>query len=124
VQYDEFIRSVAQGAGISREDAERLTAATLRTLAERITGGEAEDLAAQLPRELQLYLTGVGEEAERFDVDVFVARVAERAGTDPDQALAHVGAVFATLREAVTTGELKDIAAQLPDGLRDLVGFH
>jgi uncharacterized protein (DUF2267 family) len=124
VQYDEFIKSVAEGAGISREDAERLTAATLQTLAERITGGEAEDLAAQLPQELKPYLTGVAEEAERFEVDTFIARVAERAGIDTDQALAHVGAVFATLREAVTAGELDDIAAQLPDGLRDLVGFH
>jgi uncharacterized protein (DUF2267 family) len=124
VQYDEFIRSVAQGAGIPWEDAERVAAATLQTLAERITGGEAEDLAAQLPQELKPHLTGVREEAEQFDVDIFVARVADRAGTDPDQALAHVGAVFATLREAVTSGELDDIASQLPDGLRDLVGFH
>jgi uncharacterized protein (DUF2267 family) len=124
VKYDEFIRSVAQGAGISREDAERLTAATLHTLAERISGGEAEDLAAQLPKELKPHLEGVEEEAESFDVDVFVARVAERTGTDPDQALAHVGAVFATLREAVDGGELDDIASQLPDGLRDLLGFH
>ena len=123
MQYDEFIGSVAQGAGISREEAERLTVATLQTLAERISGGEAEDLAAQLPEELKPHLTGVPEEAERFDVEVFVHRVAERAGTDPDDALSHVGAVFATLRDAVTSGELDDIAAQLPDGLRDLVGF-
>jgi uncharacterized protein (DUF2267 family) len=124
VQHDEFIRSVAQGAGIPWEDAERVTAATLQTLAERITGGEAEDLAAQLPQELKPHLTGVMEEAEPFGVDIFVARVADRAGTDTDQAFAHVGAVFATLREAVTSGELDDIASQLPDGLRDLVGFH
>ncbi|MCW2850453.1 MAG: hypothetical protein JWM84_117 [Nocardioides sp.] len=52
-----------------------------------------------------------------------MGRVADRADTDPDQALAHVGAVFATLRDAVTSGELDDIAAQLPDGLRGLVGF-
>ena len=124
MQYDEFIRSVAQQADISWEEAERLTAATLRTLAERISGGEARDLAAQLPLELKPHLTtGLREEAEAFGVDTFVARVAERAGTDPDQALAHVGAVFATLRETVTPGELDDIAAQLPDGLRDLVGF-
>jgi len=125
VKYDEFIRSVAQGAAISYEDAERVTEATLRTLAERITGGEAKDLASQLPLQLKPFLTiGVREEAEAFDVDVFVARVADRAGIDPDQALAQLGAVFATLREAVTTGELDDIAAQLPDGLRDLLGFH
>lgn len=124
VRYDEFIRSVARQAGVSREDAERLTAATLQTLAERVAAGEAEDLAAQLPGELRPHLTGVAEGAEGFDVDTFVARVADRAGTDPDQALAHQGAVFATLREAVTPGELEDLAAQLPDGLRDLVGFH
>ena len=123
MRYDEFITSVAEDAGISREEAERLTAATLRTLAERITGGEAEDLAAQLPEELKPYLTRPGEEAERFGVDVFVARVAERAGMDPDRALAHMGAVFAVLRRAVSPGELDDVAAQLPDGLRDLLGF-
>jgi uncharacterized protein (DUF2267 family) len=86
--------------------------------------GRPNDLAAQLPVELKPHLTGVREEAEQFDVDTFVARVADRDGTDPEQALAHVGAVFATLREAVTAGELDDVATQLPDGLRDLVGFH
>ena len=33
MQYDEFVRSVTQNAGIPWEDAERLTAATLQTLA-------------------------------------------------------------------------------------------
>jgi uncharacterized protein (DUF2267 family) len=122
VQYDEFIAKVAQDAAVPREDAEALTAATLHTLAERISGGEAEDLAAQLPKELKEHLARPGEEAEPFGLDEFVRRVAQRAGTDPDQAFAHVGAVFATLREAVTSGELDDIAAQLPDELRGLIG--
>ena len=107
---------------MSVEAAEALTAATLRTLAERISGGEAADLAEQLPKELQPYLTRADETAERFGVDEFVRRVADRAGIDPDSALADVGAVFATIREAVSPGELKDIASQLPEDLRGLLG--
>jgi uncharacterized protein (DUF2267 family) len=57
-------------------------------------------------------------------LDEFVRRVAERAGTDSDHAFAQVGAVFATLREAVTSGELDDIAAQLPEELRGLIGVR
>lgn len=124
MQYDEFITKVAHEAAVPREEADALTAATLRTLAERISGGEAEDLAAQLPKELKGYLARPGEEAEPFGLDEFVRRVAERAGTDSDQAFAHVGAVFATLREAVAAGELDDVAAQLPEELRGLMGVQ
>jgi uncharacterized protein (DUF2267 family) len=122
VKYDEFISKVAREADISREAAQDLTAATLRTLAERITRGEAEDLAAQLPSELQGYLTKPQEPAERFDLEEFIRRVSERTGRDPDEVLVHMGAVFATLREAVTSGELEDIRAQLPEDLRGLIG--
>jgi uncharacterized protein (DUF2267 family) len=55
-------------------------------------------------------------------VNEFIRRVADRAGTDPDSALAGLGAVFATIRDAVSSGELDDIASQLPDDLRGLLG--
>jgi hypothetical protein len=61
VKYDEFITKVGGRADVSLEAADALTAATLQTLAERISGGEAADLAAQLPRELQGHLTGAEE---------------------------------------------------------------
>jgi len=48
--------------------------------------------------------------------------VAERDGTDPDRARAGVRAVFATIREAVNSGEMDDITAQLPKDFEDLVG--
>jgi uncharacterized protein (DUF2267 family) len=44
--YDEFITSVRE-RGVPREEAETLTHATLRVLAERLTGGEADDIRAQ-----------------------------------------------------------------------------
>lgn len=48
--YDEFIEEVQTHGEIeSREDAERATQVILETFAERLSGGEASDLVAQLP---------------------------------------------------------------------------
>ena len=53
MKYDEFIGQVRHRARLSSHaEAERATRATLETLAERLAGGEAHDLAAQLPPEL------------------------------------------------------------------------
>jgi uncharacterized protein (DUF2267 family) len=114
MKYEEFIARVAEYADLSEEDAEKLTRATLATLAERITGGEAQDLAAQLPGPLKTALTGAQENAEAFSFEEFVERTAERAGTDVDVAEVAVVAVFATLRDAVTPGEFDDVLSQLP----------
>jgi uncharacterized protein (DUF2267 family) len=114
MKYEEFISRVAQNAELSEEDAARLTRATLATLAERITGGEAQDLAAQLPAPLQTALISAHENAEPFSFEEFVERTAERAGTDPDVAEVAIDAVFATLRDAVTPGEFDDVLSQLP----------
>jgi uncharacterized protein (DUF2267 family) len=122
MKHDEFMTKVGQRADVSLETADALTAATLRTLAERISGGEAKDLAAQLPSQLKPHLTGGDEPAQRFDAEEFVRRVAERAGTDPDRARAGVRAVFTTIRESVTSGEIDDITAQLPKDFEELVG--
>jgi uncharacterized protein (DUF2267 family) len=121
VNHDEFITKVGGRADVSLENAGAVAAATLRTLAERISGGEARDLAAQLPKELQPHLTEVEEAAQRFDVDEFVHRVAERSGLTPDRARKGIQAVFATIGEAVTAGELDDIMAQLPKSYAQLL---
>jgi uncharacterized protein (DUF2267 family) len=114
MKYEEFIARVAQNAELSEEEAATLTRATLATLAERITGGEAQDLAAQLPAPLQTALISAHENAEAFSLKEFVERTAERAGTDPDVAEAAIDAVFATLHDAVTPGEFDDVLSQLP----------
>ena len=60
--------------------AELAITATLETLNERLTGGEAKDLAAQLPKEVQPALQPKTEEAEAFSLEEFYRRVAEREG--------------------------------------------
>ena len=53
----------------------------------------------------------------------FVARVAELTGSSSNEDTEkHVRAVFATLTEAVTTGEIVDIAEELGHEYADLLG--
>jgi uncharacterized protein (DUF2267 family) len=66
VQYDEFIDLVAREAGVHREQGVPAPRATLKTLAQRITHGEAEDkeiheALSQLPKDIQDL---VGQEAQ------------------------------------------------------------
>jgi uncharacterized protein (DUF2267 family) len=108
-----FIEMVEQAGGITRDDAQRATRATLQTLGERITRGEADDIAAFLPGELRGLLTSRPERAEGFGLDEFIRRVADREGVDLETAYRHAQAVFVALAQAVAPGELKDMAAQL-----------
>ncbi|WP_320066211.1 DUF2267 domain-containing protein [Micromonospora sp. RTGN7] len=123
MDYNTFVDQVAQRARVPAERAVELTRATLETLAERLTGGEVLDLAAQLPKPLQLVLrpSPDTEAADRFGAAEFVARVGRRAALDERAARDAVRAVFVTLREAVTGGEFDDIVVQLPRDYRDMV---
>ncbi|TCB94342.1 DUF2267 domain-containing protein [Micromonospora zingiberis] len=123
MNYDTFVDQVAQRTGTSSQRAVELIRATLRTLAERLTGGEVMDLALQLPEPLRLPLrpTPDTEAAQRFGAAEFVARVAVRAGVEEPAARDVVGAVFTTIREAVTGGEFDELVVQLPRDYRDMV---
>src|SRR5436305_10472865 len=116
MKYDEFMSQVQQRTKLSRhEEAERATRATLETLGERLAGGEAKDLAAQLPREIAEYLqhsyTGI---RESISLDEFFWRVSQREGIDLTDATYHARIVIALLSEIVTMGEIEDVKAQLP----------
>jgi uncharacterized protein (DUF2267 family) len=121
MKYDEFLRAVATRAGVPQDEAAVITEAVLETLAERISGGEARDLAAQLPGPLQRPLQDAAEPAEPFELDEFVGRVADRADLEPEEALEATRAVLATVREAVTGGEFEDVLSQLPREFTDLI---
>ncbi|PZE39287.1 MULTISPECIES: DUF2267 domain-containing protein [unclassified Curtobacterium] len=113
----QFVDLVAQRADIThvRTRARPLTDATLSTLAERLSGGEAAAVAAELPDELQHCLTGVDEAPERFDADEFVRRVAGRADIDESTAREGARAVFDVLHEAVPKGTWENLTTQLPN---------
>jgi len=122
MDYETFTRTAADRAGLPVDTVEGVEHATLRTLADRISGGEAQDLASRLPSRLQADLRPAREEAEAFGVDEFVRRVAQQGGVGPDEARTGAAAVLITVREAVTPGEFDDVLSQLPQEFRELVG--
>jgi uncharacterized protein (DUF2267 family) len=121
MRYANFMATVEQVSGLDRDQAERAVQATLRTLAERISRGEADDIAAFLPAELRSLLTDVPEPAEPFAYDEFIGRVAERAGVDRDAAAEQARAVFTAIGAAVAPGEISDMVAQLPQDFAPLL---
>jgi putative intracellular protease/amidase/uncharacterized protein (DUF2267 family) len=113
-----FSKAVAEAAGTDGEAAERAIEATLVTLGERISEGEAEDLARHLPDSLARLIVQPGD-AQGFGADEFFRRVAEREGTDPETAERHARAVVAALALREGRKELHDMISQLPRELRD-----
>ena len=122
MKYDEFIGQVRHRTRLgSHAEAEHATRATLETLAERLAGGEAQDLAAQLPPELARYLeqpdAGIGA---KLTLDEFFALVSEREGVDLPVATFHARVVIGVLTEAVSMGEIQDVRVQLPAAFAQL----
>jgi uncharacterized protein (DUF2267 family) len=111
--HPELVSIVQREAHLPPEQAERALRATLKTLGERLSGGEARDLADDLPESVAAELSD-GERAEPFDIGEFLRRVGEREGVSKDEARAHARAVFAALGFVVRPAELRDMAAQLP----------
>jgi uncharacterized protein (DUF2267 family) len=113
-----FLAKVAEHASISTDAARRVADAVLETLAERISGGEVDDLEAVLALELREPLergkARSGGQARRVSLDDFLERVAERLGVTPLQARRAVEAVFTALRETIPHDEFLDVTAELP----------
>ena len=122
MKYNEFIGQVRHRIGLgSLAEAERATRATLETLAERLAGGEARDLASQLPAELAHFLQppdeGIGTKLTLYD---FFELVSLREGVDLEDSTLHARVVIGVLTEAVSQGEIQDVRVQLPAAFAQL----
>ncbi|WP_214368817.1 DUF2267 domain-containing protein [Pseudonocardia sp. H11422] len=119
---DAFLTRVAERAGITTEEARRITEAVLETLAERIAPGDADDLASYLPLALHPALhRGKIHPHPRMTVQDFAFRVADRAEVPIEEAAREIPAVFTVLREDVGD-EFFDVTVQLPEEYRPLMG--
>jgi uncharacterized protein (DUF2267 family) len=122
MQYEEFVARVDRLAGLEpRSRARDVIAATLHTLAERIQSNTASNLASQLPPELAPYLARPSDlPGQRFGIDEFWRRVAERSLLDRHVAQRVARAVLEVLTEAVAPGELRHVWKELPTEYLDL----
>jgi uncharacterized protein (DUF2267 family) len=115
---DEFLQWVCDRGGIDRETALLAAEAVLETLAERIAGGEVDDLAKELPAEFRPALErgrrSSGGQAQKMPLEEFLQRIADREGVPVDVAAMHARAVLNTVRDAVVPKEWHDISSELP----------
>src|SRR5579884_1945149 len=114
----EFLAKVRErGEYADQAEAQRVTAAVLGVLSERLAGGEPSDLASQLPEGIgELVTTGERARSESFGVEGFVRRVAAAVNGTTETAKWDASAVLSTVAEAVTGGELNQILTQLQPG--------
>lgn len=112
--YEDILRRVAVGAGMEKDEADRVTRAFFETLAKRLGNDEAGQFAAQLPLELQGTLAPTDPEVEKFSTDEFLQRVGDSAGLEPARVEQASHAVWRTVKDAVENGELGDVKSQLP----------
>ncbi|MFJ8468912.1 DUF2267 domain-containing protein [Streptomyces swartbergensis] len=124
MQYHEYLARVRElGEYGSQEEAAKVTEAVLSVLAHRISPGEVDDLASQLPGPLgQTLIAAKPQQAESFGIDEFYRRVAERIGARPRTAEWDASAVLTALADAVSGGALNQILSQLPSGYAVLFG--
>jgi uncharacterized protein (DUF2267 family) len=120
MQSSEFYQTVQRRARLDdTEQARSAAEATLRTLAERIAEGEARNVADQLPDELGAPVAEASDGGtDNFGISEFFERVADRESdresVDPQDAELHAQAATDALSQAISTGQLDDVLAQLP----------
>ncbi len=119
MQYDQFIGQVQARARLaSNGEAVAAVRSTLQTLGERLAGGAADKLAAELPQEIGEYLRNappVNLYGNSFGLSEFFERVSMGERKDLPIATYHARVVIEVLQEAVTPGAIDNILAQLPD---------
>lgn len=117
INFDEFTGTVQHRLELPDSGRTvRAIRATLMTLGQRIPGGNAEDLAASLPREIKWYLTGaVDEHGQRFDWREFVDRVSEIEQVDPPAAAYHARVIVDMVESEFPASDFRALRDMLPE---------
>jgi uncharacterized protein (DUF2267 family) len=115
-----FFASVAERAGLSKEEAADLTRATVQELARQISGGEVQRLAVTLPDWLEPHLPRHDGGAHPKPVNEFVREISQRTGLKEDDSRRGLGSVLSVLREAMDPTHLDHALALLPKDYRRL----
>ncbi|MFG2374014.1 DUF2267 domain-containing protein [Streptomyces sp. NPDC048504] len=111
-----------EGAYPTRERAENVTRVVLEALGRQLTGDERVELAARLPVEAALDLTGQIPGPRPLTGWGFVKDLAARTGATPATTRWDTGAVLAVVGRLAGPSLLDRILAQLPSGYALLFG--
>lgn len=123
--YQAFLKHASEELGVDQGACECILVAVISALEQRLPFDEMEDLASQLPYNLRELLASCLEPTPAIaprDIGQaeFIAMVARALNVGPEEAEAHVRAVFRLLAQTVSRGEIEDVIHLLPKGLRQL----
>jgi len=126
VDRGEILRRVMPRIGTANTlEADRDVTAVLAALADAISPDEAYDLGSQLPdayRDVMMERMERGGAPQPMDRQAFLSRIQRELGLESREQAERIAAgVVAVLKEAVTPGEIDDIARQLSPELRAMV---
>ena len=120
----EFLRRLRPMVGIPNTwEADRAAESVLANLADALPADEAHDLASQLPKEYKELVMGrLGQRGptQAMTWGALIGRVRSNLGLETPEAAEWVTrGVFSALKDAVSPGEMEDVAAELPLDLRE-----
>jgi uncharacterized protein (DUF2267 family) len=123
--YAAFLKDLCRIGGMGPEFAEQAALSVLSALEMRLIPDEAKDLEAQLPVQLTNLLAccerpNRSDEPVKYSRDDLLEMVAADLNMQPDEVEPVIRAVFATVREHVSEGEVEDVVNMLPREMRDL----
>ena len=120
--YQELVAAVRRQGGLEPDAADEALAATLEILGERLSGGAAEVMAAQLPAPAAAALRRRRtEEAHAWSLTDLAARVAAVIGVDAAQGANAVQAALRAVAESVDQERLDRVRDQLPSDVARLL---
>ena len=120
MKYTEFVKLVRQRGRLDSDlQAERAIEATLKTLAQRLYNGEIDHLVAQLPKEVEGYLTE-RKPKKLLNLDEFYEYVSQRESVGYPEVRQHARAVMSAVVQTVSPGELENVLDELPDEFTEL----
>ena len=126
MQTEDFIARVsAEVPSIDSNTARAATLATLESLCAHLPENETESLAAQLPKELSEAANAgklrANENHDGVQLREFYEQIAMRVNISHQDATGYAKATAMTLKEAISGGELSDVALELPNELSELL---
>lgn len=119
----EFLKRFRKYANISTgEESEALCKVVFSLLSSRLTENESRDLRAQLPSELkEIWKVEEGKGVTKFHKREFLERIMHDGNVNNlEFAEKAARGVFKVLKEQITKGEADDVAAQLPQDLKEM----
>jgi uncharacterized protein (DUF2267 family) len=115
-----FYATVAERAGLSKEEVADLTRATLQELAGQISGGEVAKFAAALPDWLVPHLPRHDGRSHPKQLTDFIRELSRRTGLNEEETRRGVRALMSVLSEVVDPTHLDHALSQLPEDYRRL----